>query len=166
MEETTEAFVIDTREKADWLLRKLANLEADEARVKAQSAVMLQQIESDRNSLMGRYQSQLENFTRAELEASKGKRKSITLFNGTVGFRTIPARLMIESEPDAITTARAVAPQTITTETVERFDKKKFMEYATERFEQEGELIPGVGRTEERESFSVKFPSSKTAESE
>lgn len=71
-------------------------------------------------------------------------------------FRTNPARLVVESEQDAITTARAVAPQTFTTETVEKFDRAAFLAHAQTTLEETGELLPGVSLTEERESFSVK----------
>ena len=161
--EEKEEFLIDSPERANWLLRKLANLDAERERVAAQASALARQIESDRNSLLHRFGSQLENFTRAELEKSGGKRKSLVLLQGTVGFRTVPARIVIESAPDAIQTARLVLPGTITTETTERFDSKTFREHATKHFEETGELLPGIGRTEERQSFDIKFPASKGA---
>ena len=64
-----EGFVIDSRERVDWYLRKLANLEAEEVRVKQQADVMLRQIESDRKSLKARFQGQVENFVAQKLDA-------------------------------------------------------------------------------------------------
>lgn len=157
--EEREEFLIDSPERANWLLRKLANLDAERDRVAAQASALARQIESDRNGLLHRFGSQLENFTRQELEKSGGKRKSLTLLQGTVGFRTVPARIVIESAPDAIQTARLVLPETITEETTERFDSKTFREHAAKHFEETGELLPGIGRTEERQSFDIKFPS-------
>ncbi|WP_394796975.1 host-nuclease inhibitor Gam family protein [Armatimonas sp.] len=159
--EKPEQFTIQSREHGEWYLRKLANIEAERQRIEAQAALMLRQLETDRNGLTGRYQSQFENLVRIELEASKGKRKSVTFFNGTAGFRTVASRLVIESEADALTTARLVAPATITTEAVERFDKAAFRAHAAEHFETTGEILPGFTRTEERQEFSVKFPTSK-----
>ena len=153
-----EQFTIQTREHGEWYLRKLANLEAERQRIEAQAALMLCQLETDRNSLTTRFQSQFENLVRAELEAAKGKRKSITFFNGTAGFRTVASRLVIESEADALTTARLVAPATITSETVERFDKAAFRAHAAAHLEATGELLPGFTRTEERQEFGIKFP--------
>lgn len=157
--EEREEFLIDSPERANWLLRKLANLDAERDRVAAQASALARQIESDRNGLLHRFGSQLENFTRQELEKSGGKRKSLTLLQGTVGFRTVPPRITIENEADAIQTARLVLPGSITTETIERFDKTAFRAYAKERLATEGELLPGIGLTEAREEFSVKFPS-------
>lgn len=159
----TEPFVIDSRERVDWYLRKLANLEAEESRIKAQAALMLRQIESDRKSLVQHFQPQVENFVRSELEATRAKRKSIAFFHGTVGFRTVPKKLVIESEADAQTTARAVFPAAFQKVETEKFDKWAFLGFAGERLEEHGELLPGVKLTEAREELSVKFPKEKGA---
>lgn len=156
-----EQFTITTREHGDWYLRKLANLRAERERITAQYQTMIRQSESDENSLIERYGSQFENLVRTELEAAKSKRKSLTFFHGTAGFRTVPSRIVIESEADALTTARLVAPATITTETVEKFDKQSFRAYAAAHFEETGEILPGFTRTEERQSFDIKFPTQK-----
>ena len=159
-----EQFTIQTREHGEWYLRKLANLRAERERITAQYQTMMQQSQSDESSLIERYGSQFENLVRSELETAKSKRKSLTFFNGTAGFRTVPARIVIESEPDALQTARLVAPETITTETVERFDKQSFRAHAAAHFEETGEILPGFTRTEERQSFDVKFPTTKGGE--
>lgn len=162
-ETTKEQFTIETREHGEWYLRKLANLDAEKERIEAQAALMLRQLESDRNSLVSRYQSQFENLVRTELEAAKGKRKSVVFFNGTAGFRTVPPRLVVSSEADLQTTARAVLPSAFTTETVEKFDKAAFRAHATAHFEATGEVLPGLERTEERQEFTLKFPTKKGA---
>ena len=167
MEETTTEkvpFMIDSRERVDWYLRKLANLEAEESRIKAQVQTMLRQIESDRNSLVQHFQPQVENFVRSELEATKSKRKSIAFFQGTVGFRSVPSKLVIESEADAQTTARAVFPAAFQKVETEKFDKWAFLGYATEQLEEHGEILPGVKLTEAREELSIKLPKDKATE--
>jgi membrane peptidoglycan carboxypeptidase len=163
MEETTtetkEQFVIETREHAEWYLRKLANLDREEASIRAQAEAMLIRVRSAREKHTGRYGSQFESFTRGELEKQKGSRRSVLYFNGTAQFTTVAPRLIVESELDAITTARAVKPETVTEETITKLDKKTFLAYAATHFEETGELIPGVGRTEASERFAIKFPS-------
>ena len=154
-----ERFTIQTREHGEWYLRKLANIDAERERITAQYQTMIRQNESDKSSLVSRYDSQFQNLVRVELEASKGKRKSIVFFNGTAGFRTVASRLVIESEADALQTARLVAPDTITTETVEKFDKAAFRAHAQSLLEATGELLPGIKQTEAREEFGIKFPS-------
>ncbi|MCX6366216.1 MAG: host-nuclease inhibitor Gam family protein [Armatimonadetes bacterium] len=159
--ETAEQFTIQTREHAEWYLRKLANLDREEASIRAQAEAMLTRVRSDRESLMGRYASQFESFTRGELEKQKGSRRSVLYFNGTAQFTSVAPRLIVESELDAITTARAVKPETVTEETITKLDKKTFLAYAATHFEETGELIPGVTRTEPGERFYIKIPKAK-----
>jgi hypothetical protein len=70
----------------------------------------------------------------------------------------VASRLVIESEADALITARLVCPEAITAETVERFDKAAFRAHAQSVLETTGELLPGIKQTEERQEFGVKFP--------
>lgn len=156
--ETGESFVIDSREKADWLLKRIAALEAEEALIATQAEKMLAQVRSDRERLTGRFLPQLETWARGELETTKSRRRSVSLFHGTVQFTTTAPRFIVESTDDAITTARAVAPQTVTEETLTKLDKKAFLTYAAQRFEETGEILPGVTRTEAGERFAIRFP--------
>lgn len=162
-EETTlpGGFVLDTREKCDWFLRKLAEFDAEEERIKAQSAAMLARNKSDRDSFQARFYEQFQRFVAEQVAADKKGRKSVIFFNGTASFRTIAPQIVLDNPQDAITTARAVLPSAITTEQRENFDKAAFLAYAAQQFEATGEILPGVRRTEERESFSVKVASPK-----
>lgn len=119
--DTTEAerFTIDSAERADWLLKRLMHLDAEKATVEAMAAQRVEELEADKNRLMARFGGELEAWARTEAE--KRHRQTITLMYGAVSFRKVAARLTVTSEADAITTARAVLPQAITT--VERFDK-------------------------------------------
>lgn len=150
----TERFAIDSAEKADWVLSKLASLDAEKTLISSMAAQRIEEIEADRNRLLGRFGAELEAWARQE--AQTRRRKTVTLLHGAVSFRTVPARLEVESLEDAITTAKAVAPETVTVETTERFDKAGFLARARAHFEATGEILPGLTRTEERESFSVK----------
>jgi hypothetical protein len=162
MEETTEKaepFMINSRERVDWYLRKLANLEAEEFRIKAQAEKMLRHVESDRNSLVQHFQPQVENFVREELERTNAKRKSIAFFHGTVGFTAVPPRLVVESEADALQTARLVCPEAVVeVPASEKLDKKVMGEYAKRQLAEAGEIVPGYGLTEGGVRLSVKFP--------
>ena len=149
-----ERFTIDTPEKADWLLRKLAGIDAEKATVQAMAAQRTQELDADRNALLSRFGAELEAWAREE--ATARRRKTVTLLHGAISFRTVPAKLIVESEADAITTARAVAPETVTQETTERFDKAAFLAHAKAHLESTGEILPGLTQSEERESFSIK----------
>lgn len=166
-EEKKEQFVIDSRERADWYLRKLANLEAEAARITTQYQTMMRQNESDKNSLVQHFQPQLENFVREELASAGGKRKSITFFNGTAQFTAVPSRLVVESEADALQTARLVCPEAVVEiPATEKLDKKVLGEYAKKRLAEIGEIIPGYALTEGGERFAVKFAAEKAGAGE
>jgi hypothetical protein len=163
--EAKEPFIINSRERVDWYLRKLANLEAEELRIKAQAEKMLRQVQSDRESLVQHFQPQVENFVREELEATKSKRRSIAFFHGTVGFVAVPPRLVVESEADALQTARLVCPEAIVeVPATEKLDKKVLGEYAKWQLAEAGEIIPGYGLTEGGVRLSVKFPAADGAQ--
>ena len=154
-----EAFTIQTREHCDWYMKKVAALNAEEALITAQAEKMLARVRSDRESLQGRYQGQLESFVRGELERTKSKKRSIVFFHGTAQFTSVAPRLVIESEADALTTAAMLLPAALVeVPATVKLDKKALLSYAAQKFEETGELIPGVGRTEASERFAIKFP--------
>ena len=158
--EKPEQFEITTQAEADWAVSLLADLEDKEARITAQYQKMLAQLQTDKNAWHGRFAGELENFARLELERTKSKRKSLTLFNGTLAFRTSPPRLVVESEADALQTARLVCPGAIVeVPASEKLDKKVLGEYAKRQLAEAGEIIPGYGLTEAREVFDVKLVS-------
>ena len=117
--------------------------------MQAMAAQRVEELTADKNRLLGRFGAELEAWARGE--ASNRRRKTVTLLHGAVSFRIIAPRLEVESLEDAITTARAVAPDTVTSETVERFDKAGFLAVAKAHFE-------------ETESFSVKTGGKASAE--
>ncbi len=155
-----DQFTLDTRQKAEWYLQRLATLDQDEARVTAQSEAMLKRIRSDRESFTGRFAAEFESFTRGELARQKGSRRSVLFFNGTAQFTSVAPRFIVENEADAMQTARLVLPEAIEAiPASEKLNKKALLDYAAQQFEKnQGELIPGVGRTEAGERFAIKFP--------
>lgn len=158
---TKPEFRIDSAEKADWLLRKLLHIDAEKATIEAMAAQRVKELEADRAQLLARFGSELEAWARGEAETRR--RQTVTLSYGSVSFRKVPARLTITSEADALTTARAVLPQAIRTETRELFDKDAYLAHAKATLESTGELLPGIETTEERTSFSIKPGGSKKA---
>ena len=150
-------FVIDTEERANWYLRKVANLEAEKARIKSQAAAMIAQVEADAARLEYRFASQLEAFARQELEKRGGRRKSLTLFQGTLSFRSQGPRLSVgDVSSDAALTCAAGWQATRPT-----IDRAAYLAAAERIFADTGELLPGIERSEAKESFSVSFGKSK-----
>ncbi len=155
----TDTFCIDSETSANWLLRKLAAIDSERALIKAQTVKRDAELKADADRLMHLFGDQLRAWAREE--ATRRRRQGVTLLFGTLSFRSQPARLMVKSEADALTTAKAILPDTVTVETVERFDKEAYLTYATAQFEETGELITGIDRTEAGESFSVVFRNGK-----
>ena len=153
------AFAIDSEERANWLLRKLGNLEAEQARIKAQSAAMLKQVEGERESLMNRFGSELAQWTEEEIQRRGGKRKSLTLIQGTVAFRTVAESVKVAEDAEQLPEALALAEQWEAVET--KIDRAAFLAKARAYLEETGEVAPGVVVTPAKESFSVKFPKAK-----
>lgn len=152
--ETTDAFRIDSESAANWVLGKLAAIDEEAARIKAQAQKRQDELKADRERLLGRFGAELEAWAREERE--RRKRKTITLLNGTLAFRTTPRRFTVSDTETAMTTARAVCPDAVVT--VEKLDTDAFKEYALRQLEETGEILPGVEITPEGESFSVRTP--------
>jgi Bacteriophage Mu Gam like protein len=164
-------FVLDSREKCDWFLSKLADFDAEERKIRERAAQIVAQMEAmiarnktDRDAFNGRFCQQFQAFVAEQVAADRKGRKSVIFFNGTAGFRTVPPALVVESAQDAMTTARAVCPSAITKEEREKFDREAFLTYAREHFASTGEVLPGLKRTEERESFTIKIAAGKGGE--
>jgi phage host-nuclease inhibitor protein Gam len=145
------AFCIDSEERAEWLLRKLSTIQAEKARITEQAKKRTAELDADYTRLLGRFSSDLEAWARQEAE--RRRRRSVTLLHGTLAFRTVPASLRVGDPSDALTTAKAVIPTAV--QTIEQIDRKAFLEFAKQHFATTGELLPGIERTEARETFGI-----------
>lgn len=148
-----EGFRLDSDSKVEWYLGKLADLKARQERIKAQSKLLMDQVQTDINSLEYRFGSEL----RAYCETRMENRKSVAFFNGTVQFRTVPQGIKIEDESAFMEVARIddrLADLIITQEVL---DKKKATDRIKELLEESGELIAGTAIVPARESMSISF---------
>lgn len=157
-QETTEtpaepAFCIDSEDRANWLLRKLANLDAEKERIQTQAETLLRQLESDRASLLHLYEAQLQAYVRARLEATGGRRKSLVLLQGTCAFRSVPPGLKLANQ-DAAERHAVIEEMSCF---AYKFNGAAYRELAEERLRETGELLPGMETLEARESFSIRF---------
>jgi len=153
-QETREEFHIDNEAAALWYLRKLANIEAEQKRVKRQAQALLDSLNADAESLKRLYQSELEHWARGEMEARR--KKTLHTLQGTLRFRTVPARLAIEDPSEAFLACLEEQWEGCI-ETKEALIPSEFLKLAQERLEAHGELVRGVVMVPERESFSVSF---------
>jgi len=163
---TTEAprFVIDSKDKANWLLRKLAALDTEKALVKAQADEIIRGLDADAARLRALHEADLQAWAREELERQNRGKKTLPLLFGTVAFRTVPAALRVTGSREAIEYARGQGWNVI--HTVETLDAEGYKREAAAALAETGEVLPGVEIVPERESFSVKFGKGKGGEAE
>lgn len=104
-------FAVTDMSSANWVLRKLAELQAKRDAVNAMCEAEIEAIENRRRRLLtpisnnhlffgAAYGPQLEAWTREELKTQQGKR--INLVHGYVGVRKNPDRLVVDDEDEAI----------------------------------------------------------------
>jgi hypothetical protein len=148
-----EEFHINSEAAANWYLKKLANIEAEKARVTQQAALIVAQLESDAESLRYCFESELQNYVRRQLAATGSRRKSVHFLQGTACFRTVPAGIRISDSVAALNFCRVNLPGAV--KTTETLDAGKYRDFA----EKQAEAVPGVETTPAREAFRVTFGS-------
>jgi len=148
-----ETFEINSDAAANWLLRRLANLEAEKARVTAQATAIVKQLESDAERLRFLFGSQLESYCRGKMEQGRGK--TVRFLQGSCFFRTVPAGVRIADTGAALQFAQETLLGAV--KSVRTLDTTVYRELAEKHLQETGEVLPGVETTLARESFSVKF---------
>lgn len=138
-------FSIEDEHSANWLVRKITDARKYAEHVKAWADQELRRAEREEHTLMFLFGRQIEAWVRSELERLSTKRKSIALPAGTVGFRTIAQKLVIDDEAAVIQWAKTNLPAAVVT--VERLSKTEI-----NRLTEETGEIPEVGVHLERES--------------
>ncbi len=147
--ETTEFHITDEA-AANWYARKLAGIEAERARVKAQSAKINARLDGEEKSLKDRFEAEAREWARAELDRRyKGRRKSLALLQGTFAFRAVPATLRVDDVAAALNTAVALGAVKV--------DEAAYRKAALDAKKAKDELLPGVVMVPEREHFGILF---------
>ena len=147
---TPEAFCIDSEERANWYARKLATIEAERARVRAQAAKIIAQLDGDEKSLKDRFEAEAREWARAELDRRyKGRRRSLALLQGTFAFRAVPATLRVDDVAAALNTAATLGAVKV--------DAAAYRAAALDAQRTTGELLPGCVIVPPSEHFGVSF---------
>ena len=144
-----QEFHIDSAERADWLLKKLAAIESERALIRAQAAQMIGQLDADEKGLRDRFEAELREWGRAELLRRGGRRKSLPLFHGTLTYRSVPPSLRVDDVAAALN--RAVEMGAV------KVDAAGYRAAALAALKDSGELFPGVEIVPEREHFGIRF---------
>jgi hypothetical protein len=147
----TDRFHIDSDGAANWYLRKLANIEAEQRRVRAQAEAIVKQLEADAERLRYLYEGELEEFVRQKLSTSGSRRKSVHFLQGTAGFRTVPKCIRIADTLAALDYAIRCLPEAVKMQAV--LDTAGYRQVV----EETGEMLPGVEVVPASESFRVSF---------
>ncbi len=140
-----EAFYPDTADKVDWVLSKIADARARAARIRENAELMAKEADRQAEGLLWQFGPALQDFARRELT---GKKKSIRLFHGVIGYRTKPAGVTVGNEAEAIAWAKQNLPLAVT----ERLDKKALAEALLST----GEAVDFAAFTAAEEVFYIK----------
>ena len=153
-------FTLDSPEKVEWYLKKLATLESEKERVKRQAARRLKEIEEDVESLRFQFQAQAEAWAKQELERRGSTRKTLTLLQGSIAFRRLPKRLVVTDRAAALEAATrftATLSHCVKVKTSVELDANAYKEAGWQTLETTGELLPGLEVKPEEEACYLSF---------
>ncbi len=152
----------------EWYLRTMVKLEAEEAKVKKQMDLILHQIDARRRGMEYRFKALMERITRQLLEQQGGKKKSVDLPFGRLGFRTAGDKVEIDSDDANLKKLRkwladSVEDKSITKaeadgiRSIEKIEKEKISKKAILALLESKGLIPdGVEHTGPKENWFFK----------
>ncbi len=106
------AFVPTDAAGCDWVLGKLADARARAARIRENAELMARAEERKAEALEWKYGGALQTFLRAEIAG--GKKKSVRLYNGVLGYRTKPAAAVVTDPAAALAWAQEFLPAAVT----------------------------------------------------
>jgi hypothetical protein len=144
-------FCIDSEAAANWLVRRVLESRAYADHVRDFGQRELHRAHREEATLMFLFGRQIERWTKDEIEKFKGRRKSLVLPAGVVGFRRQASRLVIDDDLAVMGWARKNLPDAI--QTVEKLVRS----IVTDNFVNTGEMPDvGVHIEAEKEVFSIK----------
>lgn len=123
------AFSIHDDASANWLVRRVVESRNYSEHVKTWSEHELRQAKKDEDFFLSRYGYQLNDWLRHRLKDQKGRRRSVPLPGGTVGYRCQPPKLVVIDEQAVVLWAQSTCPQAIETVTNHRLRRRILTEY-------------------------------------
>lgn len=108
-----KGFVIDSEEKANWLVRKVGEARKYSEHVKEWADRELRRAAREEQMLMFLFGRQIESWTRDEIDKLRGRRKSLNLPAGSVGFRSTPPRIVVDDETQVLLWAKRFLPTAV-----------------------------------------------------
>lgn len=132
----TEGFHVVDHSTANWVVRRIVAARAYRQKVEVWAAAEIRRAEREEQFFASRWGSELEAFARAQI-AAQGRRKSICLPAGTIGFRVAPRRLELRNEQHLLAWCRTSLPAAI------RVTERVLKGVVLKHFLQTGELPAG-----------------------
>jgi hypothetical protein len=93
-----EAFSIKDEQSANWLVRRIKECRRYAEHVSIWAAAEMRRAEREEEFFWFRFGAQLQTWAAVEIQKLKGRRKSLGLPAGTIGFRNEPAKLVVTDE--------------------------------------------------------------------
>lgn len=138
---------------ADSIVRLLVELEAEKERIEQAAAMKLGRIEDRIKSVRYVWENALRDWAKARLaEDKKGKRKSVVLDNGVLGFRTLPAKTVTESEAELLKWAEVNCVDAVT------YHPRVSVTVVADWEAKNKTLAPGRRACEAEERFKIALP--------
>ena len=141
------AFVPTDAAGVDWVLGKMADARARAARIRENAEKMARAEERQAEMLEWKYGADLRRYANNCLAG--GKKKSLRLYNGQIGFRTKPESVTITDEAGALAWVKTYLPGSAI---IERVDKKEVASVLLST----GEAVPFATYQEAEEVFYIK----------
>ena len=126
-----DRFRIHDEATANWLVRRVVEVRCYRDRVKAWA-------DRDEAFFLDRYDPELGVWLRCQLIEQRGRRCSVALPGGTVGFRRQSPKWVVLDEPTVLAWAQTACPEAVETITTTRLRKRAFVEHLTRT----GEMPP------------------------
>lgn len=145
-----EGFSISDENSANWLIKKIVAARQYGERVKLWAAQEIARSERDEERLLFLFGGQLERWARFEIQKLNGRKKSLNLPSGQIGFRHQPLKLTIVNEDALLSWARQYCPQAI--KTIEHLQRTPINQH----FQCTGEIPSGTEVEPEKEKFYIR----------
>jgi len=162
-------FVIDTDEKADWALRKIAEAENEIEKVEHYAESQIRQIESWRTKQTEKHHNSIEHFQSLLTEYAINKRKedksfkSITLPSGNIGYRRLQDKWVYNDETMIKTLESENLNDYVKVE--KKLDKRELRKYIKDNctivdgkvIDENGQVLNGIEIKEQGETLNVRL---------
>ena len=128
MKSVPKAFCIDSEDRANWLVRKIVAARDYSERVKAWCEQEQRRAAREEQTLLFLFGRQIERWARSEVAKLRGMRKSLRLPAGSVGFRSVGPRLVVDDERAVLQWAKVHLPDAVVV--TEKLSKSVINEHA------------------------------------